>query len=100
MKKRDFVLSFLAVETTNVIDPIRLDQGVRYVIGKRYDADNDTDVLDPERGRIVVSRAMMPHVRSYFAKAVRAGELLCADRETADALGVPQKAPAAAPRAD
>jgi hypothetical protein len=97
MKQRDFVLNFLAVDNTNVVDPIRLEQGVRYVIGKRYDTEQEADVIDRERGRIVVSRRLMPHVRGFFAKVVRAGELLCADRETADALGVAFKPPPASP---
>lgn len=93
MKQRNAELRFIAVDNTNVIDPLRLDQGVRYVVGKRYDEEQDADVLDADRGRIVLTKPQLAQLRPYYAKCVRAGELRCADKATADILGVPFVAP-------
>ena len=86
-------LRLRGVEGVDVPNPLTGGQGR---IGKTYDG--EAWKIDAEPACLRVPRADLPAVRAHLATAVRGGELVVADADTAAALGVPMpSAPKPAP---
>lgn len=84
-----FELRFHARDGVDVHDPSAGRAGLARVLGKMFDEAAGAYVCLPEAGLLRITKAELEADKVFLRKAVKTGALRCADRVTADALGLP-----------
>lgn len=85
---RAIELTFKACEHVNVPLPETSRVGRLVIVGKTYNTETGTfEVTEPQTVRLSQENAVGD--KAFFRRCVLEGELMCANAETASALGVP-----------
>lgn len=85
-------LRFRAVEGVDFHHPLSLLAGRSHVVGKTWDKDAEEYKLNAEPETVRMSPQEFVFWSVLFNKAVKNGEILCADKGTAERFGVQFKA--------
>lgn len=88
-------LRFRGVDAVDVCDVHAMQFAQRRAfIGKSWSESETRYTLDADASCIRMSHGELGMHRSWYVNACKAGELHCADKATADVLGLPFSAPA------